>query len=76
VHPVLVTPLVRGAWKVTSQVSDGFHLEVQNDFKASQFLRTLLYESLPPGPNYVACLLTETLVFGRGVATRPLFSST
>jgi hypothetical protein len=50
-------------WRVTSAFSQDFTIEPHLDFKNSQFLRTAVYEAMPPTLGYFVCVLTEMLVF-------------
>ena len=50
--------------RVRTVVSENLTLEPVVAFKPSQFFRTALYESLPPGANWLAVLAVETLLFG------------
>ena len=51
------------AEKIASVDASVAALDASATFKVSQFLRTLVYESLPPGVDTLAVLLAETLVF-------------
>jgi hypothetical protein len=53
-----------GGLVVTSSLSKDYTLEPNVEFKLSQFLRTVVYEALPPSLDYVVCVLTEMVVFG------------
>jgi len=61
---VRVEPMRGGGWHVTSAFSKHFSLEPNLEFKTSQFIRTAVYEALPPSLGYAACVLTEMVIFG------------